>query len=327
MRTSMRSARGRKSTFTGTSASTPGPPCAAPRGSALRRRPPSSRARTLQAAPSRATGAVGSTCDRPGDEPGPRARPETLGARSSATVATTGRATRGDTRGRAAAEVGGGRRRARGRRGRPEGARLAGSRRRPHPDRRPVDRHGRSRCPGRRARASAPAGTTRSRAASPPRRTTGWSSRSAGPTSLPGCRWPAAGSTSRTSSTSPSSAGSRRSSSARRPGSTADAEKLGDLSAAFADVATRRRVPFVDTFTPLASHEQWLGDLAAGDGIAARPGRVRADGVAGAAHRLARVARACRTTAPDRQRSQSVTAASPAPRSGRCRARSATCRP
>lgn len=50
------------------------------------------------------------------------------------------------------------------------------------------------------------------------------------------------------------------------PGSTADSAKLGDLSAAFADVATRRRVPFVDTFTPLASHDQWLGDLAAGDG-------------------------------------------------------------
>ncbi|MDC7121008.1 GDSL-type esterase/lipase family protein [Cellulomonas fimi] len=51
------------------------------------------------------------------------------------------------------------------------------------------------------------------------------------------------------------------------PGSTADAEKLADLSAAFADVATRRRVPYVDTFTPLAAHDQWLGDLAAGNGV------------------------------------------------------------
>ncbi|WP_421732922.1 GDSL-type esterase/lipase family protein [Cellulomonas sp.] len=51
------------------------------------------------------------------------------------------------------------------------------------------------------------------------------------------------------------------------PGSTADADKLADLSAAYADVATRRRVPFVDTYTPLAAHDQWLGDLAAGDGI------------------------------------------------------------
>jgi len=51
------------------------------------------------------------------------------------------------------------------------------------------------------------------------------------------------------------------------PGGTADADKLADLSAAYADVATRRRVPFVDTYTPLAAHDQWLGDLAAGDGI------------------------------------------------------------
>ncbi|MDM7832455.1 GDSL-type esterase/lipase family protein [Cellulomonas edaphi] len=50
------------------------------------------------------------------------------------------------------------------------------------------------------------------------------------------------------------------------PGSTADGDRLGDLSAAFGDVATRRRVPYVDTFTPLAAHEQWLGDMAAGDG-------------------------------------------------------------
>ena len=51
------------------------------------------------------------------------------------------------------------------------------------------------------------------------------------------------------------------------PGPTADSEKLADLSAAFADVAARRRVPFVDTYTPLAAHDQWLGDLAAGDGV------------------------------------------------------------
>ncbi|WP_146846117.1 GDSL-type esterase/lipase family protein [Cellulomonas terrae] len=51
------------------------------------------------------------------------------------------------------------------------------------------------------------------------------------------------------------------------PGVTADNEKIADLSAAFADVAARRRVPFVDTYTPLAAHDQWLGDLAAGDGV------------------------------------------------------------
>lgn len=51
------------------------------------------------------------------------------------------------------------------------------------------------------------------------------------------------------------------------PGSTADADKLADLSAAFADVANRRRVPYVDTYSPLAAHDQWLGDLAAGNGV------------------------------------------------------------
>ncbi|WP_029291308.1 GDSL-type esterase/lipase family protein [Cellulomonas sp. HZM] len=50
------------------------------------------------------------------------------------------------------------------------------------------------------------------------------------------------------------------------PGRAADADRLAELSAAFGDVATRRRVPYVDTFTPLAAHEQWLGDMAAGDG-------------------------------------------------------------
>lgn len=50
------------------------------------------------------------------------------------------------------------------------------------------------------------------------------------------------------------------------PGPTAEGDALAELSAAFADVATRRRVPYVDTFTPLATHEQWLGDLASGDG-------------------------------------------------------------
>lgn len=51
------------------------------------------------------------------------------------------------------------------------------------------------------------------------------------------------------------------------PGRAADADRLADLSAAYADVATRRRVPYVDTFTPLAAHEQWLADMASGDGL------------------------------------------------------------
>jgi len=54
------------------------------------------------------------------------------------------------------------------------------------------------------------------------------------------------------------------------PGRQADGEKLAELSGAFADVATRRRVPYVDTFTPLAAHEQWLADLAQGDGLLPR---------------------------------------------------------
>jgi lysophospholipase L1-like esterase len=32
-------------------------------------------------------------------------------------------------------------------------------------------------------------------------------------------------------------------------------------------VCRRRDVPFVDTFAPLVTHETWLTDLAAGDGV------------------------------------------------------------
>ncbi len=42
--------------------------------------------------------------------------------------------------------------------------------------------------------------------------------------------------------------------------------KIGELSATFADVCLRRRVTYIDTFTPLLAHEDWLTDLAAGDG-------------------------------------------------------------
>lgn len=41
---------------------------------------------------------------------------------------------------------------------------------------------------------------------------------------------------------------------------------IGELSAAFADVANRRRIPYVDTFTPLVDHEQWSTDLATNSG-------------------------------------------------------------
>ncbi len=43
-------------------------------------------------------------------------------------------------------------------------------------------------------------------------------------------------------------------------------ERIHELSAAFADVCDRRGVPFVDCYGPLATHDQWYGDLASGDG-------------------------------------------------------------
>jgi acyl-CoA thioesterase-1 len=46
---------------------------------------------------------------------------------------------------------------------------------------------------------------------------------------------------------------------------------VAQLSSAFFDVCLRRQVPYVDTFTPLVQHEDWLTDLAAGDG--AHPGQ------------------------------------------------------
>ena len=44
-------------------------------------------------------------------------------------------------------------------------------------------------------------------------------------------------------------------------------ERLAALSTALADVAGRRGVPYVETFAPLAGHEDWLTDLTAGDGL------------------------------------------------------------
>jgi acyl-CoA thioesterase I len=43
--------------------------------------------------------------------------------------------------------------------------------------------------------------------------------------------------------------------------------KVAELSAAFSDVCLRRGVRYVDCFTPLVAHEDWLTDLAAGDGV------------------------------------------------------------
>lgn len=39
------------------------------------------------------------------------------------------------------------------------------------------------------------------------------------------------------------------------------------LSDAYADVCTRRNVPYVHTYRPLASHEQWHNDVAHNDGM------------------------------------------------------------
>jgi len=43
--------------------------------------------------------------------------------------------------------------------------------------------------------------------------------------------------------------------------------KIAELSAAFSDVCLRRGVPYVDCYGPLVAHEDWLTDLAAGDGV------------------------------------------------------------
>lgn len=54
------------------------------------------------------------------------------------------------------------------------------------------------------------------------------------------------------------------------PTPTLDAEvnaRLQVLSDAQADVCARRRVPFVDCFSPLVAHDQWQSDLAAGDTV------------------------------------------------------------
>ena len=57
------------------------------------------------------------------------------------------------------------------------------------------------------------------------------------------------------------------------PGTLADNARLGELSRAFADVAHRRRVTYVETFAPLEAHEQWHADLATrGDDLPAQAG-------------------------------------------------------
>ena len=46
------------------------------------------------------------------------------------------------------------------------------------------------------------------------------------------------------------------------PGAVQDGDRLAELSAALGDVASRRRVPYVDMYSPLAAHDQWLADMA-----------------------------------------------------------------
>lgn len=50
------------------------------------------------------------------------------------------------------------------------------------------------------------------------------------------------------------------------PGSERVNPAVAEFSSAFFDVCLRRQVPYVDAFTPLVAHEDWLTDLAAGDG-------------------------------------------------------------
>ena len=48
--------------------------------------------------------------------------------------------------------------------------------------------------------------------------------------------------------------------------------RLGELNTAFADVTTRRKHLYVDTFSPLLNHEQWRQDLAANGGTPGQAG-------------------------------------------------------
>ncbi|MDR3201803.1 MAG: GDSL-type esterase/lipase family protein [Bifidobacteriaceae bacterium] len=50
------------------------------------------------------------------------------------------------------------------------------------------------------------------------------------------------------------------------PGRDALNAAIADLSRAYRDVTTRRGMVYVDTFTPLVANDQWLADMAVGDG-------------------------------------------------------------
>lgn len=49
-------------------------------------------------------------------------------------------------------------------------------------------------------------------------------------------------------------------------------KRVGELSAAYGDVTSRRKHTYVDTFTPLLNHEQWRTDLASNEGMPGQAG-------------------------------------------------------
>jgi lysophospholipase L1-like esterase len=50
------------------------------------------------------------------------------------------------------------------------------------------------------------------------------------------------------------------------PGRGLHNDQIAAMSRAFRDVTERRGIPYVDTFSPLVAHEQWIADMATGDG-------------------------------------------------------------
>lgn len=51
-----------------------------------------------------------------------------------------------------------------------------------------------------------------------------------------------------------------------------DPTQLAYFSRVCQEVCQRRKVPYVDTFTPLRNHDQWLSDLAASEGLPGQAG-------------------------------------------------------
>ncbi|MDR1426606.1 MAG: GDSL-type esterase/lipase family protein [Bifidobacteriaceae bacterium] len=51
------------------------------------------------------------------------------------------------------------------------------------------------------------------------------------------------------------------------PGRGPQNDQIAALSRAFKDVTERRGIRYIDTFSPLVSHDQWIADMATGDGF------------------------------------------------------------